>query len=648
MSQVILWFWYLFLVWFVSFCGTHRLVLAAEMTPSDSQMSVSTEKSQKKANSENESREEVPPVAAVVSATRREIPIEKTTRFVTVITHEEIERSGKVYVIDLLRSMPGVSVTQSGAAGRTSSVFLRGTNANQTLVLLDDVQINGPTTGEATLEHMTTDNIERIEILRGPQSVLYGADALGGLIHIITKSGKVRGIHGDGNFEFGSHETFREQGSLSGLWKQFSFSGAGGRFDTHGLSQNDGNENTTARGHGKIQVTEHSNLDVAFHYDNAIVGIEDGTFLQDPNRSNRSRTQVLNAKYTASLKEWWEQSVKYSFFHDALRDFDPRDPGAGGTDPESKFKLDTDRHTLEYQTSFFVRDFDVLTLGYEFEHTESTIKRPQIDGGGFDALLRNHGWFAQNELTLWKIWTIVGGVRIDHFNLFGTEESPLVSSGLWITKTMTKIKGSFGRAFKAPTLNELFFPGFGNRNIQPEKSWGWDVGVEQFYWNKKGSVSAAYFHNSIRDLIQFVNAASMAENVARATTQGVELEQKISPCEHLTFYTNYTYTDAVDDSTGKRLTRRPKHEGKLGLLLDVWRFHFSSDWILMGNSEDTSSGRRLKVKGYTRLDMTLAFDVTRFFQIYGRAEDLNNDYYTEVRGFETPTARFYVGSKARF
>ncbi|OGW86784.1 MAG: hypothetical protein A3A81_08990, partial [Omnitrophica bacterium RIFCSPLOWO2_01_FULL_45_10b] len=536
---------------------------------------------------------------------------------------------------------------QSGPPGRTSSVFLRGTNANHVLVLLDGVQINGPTTGQALFEHLTTENIERIEILRGPQSVLYGADAVGGVIHIITKPGQKPGLHGGGHFEYGTHETFYEGGDLSGAWDRVSFSGSGIRLDSKGPGNNDGYENTTARGHGKVQVTENSDLDVSFHYDNAIAGIDDGSFLQDPNRSSRSRMQVLGTKYTTSLKEWWEQSIQYSFFHDALRDFDPRNPGVGGADPESRFKLDTDRHTAEYQTSFFVRDFDVVTMGYEFEHTETRVKRSQASGG-FASLNRDHGWFAQNEITLWKIWTIVAGTRIDHFTSFGTEVNPLFSSGFWIAKTMTKLKGSFGRAFKAPTFNELFFPGFGNPELQPEKSWGWDAGVEQFYWQKKGSISVAYFHNSIENLIQFVGSPSKAQNVAQATTQGVEVEHKITPFKYLTFSANYTYLDAVDSSNGKRLTRRPKHEGKLGLLCEIWKLHFSASWLFIGNREEIVGVRQVKLGGYTRLDMLLAYDVTQFFQVYGRAENANNDHYDEVRGFNNPSARFFVGSKVRF
>ena len=254
-----------------------------------------------------------------------------------------------------------------------------------------------------------------------------------------------------------------------------SYSGSGSRLDTAGPGQNDGFEDTRATGHAKLGVTQNSNLDVAFHFYNALVGIEDGAFRQDPNSWNKSREQILNTDYTLSPFEGWEQSFQYSFFHDSLFSVDP--PDEGTTQAESRFKLDTDRHTFEWQNHFFLGDFDVLTAGYEFEHSRTNNKT-------FDRIIRNHGYFLQNELTLWEDWQVVAGVRIDDHQFFGTEASPLVSTGYWFEKTQTKFKASLGKGFRAPTMNELFFPGFGNPNLAPEKSWGWDAGFEQFFWDK--------------------------------------------------------------------------------------------------------------------------------------------------------------------
>ena len=576
-----------------------------------------------------------------MTATRHEESLEKVTRFVTVITREEIEKSGAVFVTDLLRSVPGLSVVQSGPDGRTTSVFIRGTNFTHTLVLVDNVEINSLTTGTPNLENFTTENVERIEILRGPQSVLYGSKASGGVIHIITQSKGKAGFHSNGAFEYGTDRTFNELGEIAGSEKGFSFSGSGGRLDTKGPGENDSFEDTHAAGHAKLQITDRSELEGSFQYYNGLAGIEDGSFAQDPNNWQRSREQVASAQYSTSLTEWWQQSLQYSFFHDMLLNIDPPNPGVA--EAESIFKLDAGRHSLKYQSIFFIRDFDVLTAGYEFEYGEANNK-------SFDRVIRNHGWFLQNELTLWKIWQIVGGVRIDHHELFGETASPLVSSGVWIEKTMTKIKGSFGKGFRAPTLNELFFPGFGNPALRPEQNWGWDAGFEQFYWEKRGSFSAAYFHNSLKNLIEY-DANFIPQNISRARTQGVELEHRIQFCDHLMFYTNYTYTDALDRATQKRLTRRPWHQGQLGVTYDWWKFHLSVDWFLMGTREDQTGvfGRppREKNPGYTRLDGFLSFDLNSHFQIYFRGEDLTNDHYDEVLGFNNPVARFFVGTKAK-
>lgn len=591
---------------------------------------------------------EAPPLRATVTATRREIAVEKSTRFVTVLTREDIEKSGAVFVTDLLRALPGVAVAQSGPLGRTVGIFVRGMNANQTLLMVDGVEINSPTTGTAELADLTTENvvsienIERIEILRGPQSTLYGSEAMAGVINIVTKTGK-KPLGAQGRFEYGTHKTFYEAGVAEGQWKNFSFSGSASRLDTEGPGENDGFQDSRATAHAKIEVTDKSNLEAAFHYYNALAGIDDGAFRQDPNRWQKSREQILNHIYTLQPFEWWEQSFKYSFFHDMLFSVDPPDPGT--RQAESRFKLDTDRHTFEWQNHFFLGDFDVLTAGYEFEHGRSNNKT-------FDRIIRNHGWFLQNELTLRKNWTIVGGVRIDRNDFFGTEASPLVSSGYRFEKTQTQLKGSFGRGFRAPTLNELFFPGFGNPNLSAEESWGWDGGLEQFFWDKRASLGAAYFHNSIKNLIIFTGQPLTAQNIARARTQGVELEFKFTPLESLEFRTHYNYTDAIDSQTGKRLVRRPWHSGRVGLSYRFWKFRLNLDWVLVGIREDRTgaSGRppREKNPGYTRLDAMLSFDLNRYFQVYFRGENLTDDHYDEVLGFDNPTARLFVGTKARF
>jgi vitamin B12 transporter len=580
-----------------------------------------------------------PPVATLVSAMRREIPVEDATRSVTVITKPEIDRSGKTMVLDLLRGVPGVMVTQSGGFGRESNIFIRGFNKESTLVMLDGVQINNPNQSLASLEHLTTANIEQIEIVRGPQSVLYGADAAGGLVNIVTKPQADKGIHGGAKASFGTYETFYEEAHLSGAAERFSFNTAGSRMDSEGLSENDDYENTTARFNGRLNITENSDFDFAFHHYNSITGLDQGAFNQDPNANSRSNQQVVNTKYTISLAEWWQQSAKYSLFHDSGLNVNPRDLPGSGADEAALFKINSNRHTFEYQSNFYIKDFDVLTVGYEFEHTNTKSK----SSGLYERLTRNHGWFAQNELTLWKIWTLVAGIRFDQHELYGVEASPLFSTGLWIEKTKTKLKGSFGRGFRSPTFNQLFSPisNFGNPNLLPETSWAWDAGFEQFYWEERGSFSATFFDARIKNLI--VNTFP-ASNVGSARSQGVELEHRIKLYEGLHFNTNYTYTHSINRETEKRIARIPRHMGKFGLSYDYERLHLTADWIWVGSRDDGTT----RLDEYTKLDLALFFDVTDWAQIYGRVDNATNDEYYEARGFDTLHTAFTVGTKAKF
>ena len=585
------------------------------------------------------------PVRVVVSASRREMPAEESTRFITVITRDQIERSGKTYIFDLLRSTPGVHIAQSGPAGRGVTVNLRGTNANHTLVLIDGVQVNGPTTGQSAIEHITTQSVERVEVLRGAHSVLYGADAIGGVINIVMRQEDRHGLHGDANFEYGTFQTFREGGELSAAYDRIQSLGSFGRIDSKGPGDNDGYQNTTVRNRSKVHFSENSNLETFFYYFNAQSGIDDGAFRQDPNRTLKSREQVVNSRYNIALRDWWQQYFQYSFFHDLQVDFDPRN--SGGADPEAvPFRLDTDRHTLEYQSTLFVRDWDVIVLGYEFEHIASNIKRSV----GFDELMRTHAVFFQNEATFWDSLKLVGGVRLDHNNFYGVEVNPQFSGSWWLEKTQTRVKGNMGRAFKAPTFNELSFPNFGNQNVRPETSWSWDAGIEQYYWDKRGRLSAAYFRNSVKDLIQFVSGSTgvfTAENVARARLQGVEVEHEIQLHEHISLSTAYTYTSTEDRETGKRLTRRPWHQGKIGLTADYRKFKFYADWSLVGGQDDTQGSVRVRNKGYTRLDFTLTYSLTEYLELYGRVENATYDHFNEVLGFDQPPPRFFGGVRLK-
>ncbi len=584
-----------------------------------------------------------PPVTTLVSATRRPIPIEKATRSVTVITREEIERSGKVYLLDLLRGVTGLTVVQLGPVGREAHVFIRGMNKESTMVMMDNVQITNSNQSLAALQNITTADIERIEIIRGPQSVLYGADAASGVINIITKADHRKGLHGNGKFQYGTYDSFYEEGELSAGYDKASFSGAVGRLDSDGLAQNDDYENTTYRGHAKYQVTDNSDLDVVFHHYNSIVGIDDGlisgAFRTDPNRNTRSNQQVVNTKYTVSLFDWWQQHVQYSLFHDSNVAIDARNADVfTGADPESKLQLNSNRHTFEYQSDFYIQDFDVLTVGYEFEH--SAIKSKSTST--YDRLARNHGFFAQNELTLWKIWTIVAGVRLDDHELYGVEASPLVSTGLLIEKTHTKLKSSYGKGFRAPTFNQLFFPNFGDPNLQPETSWSWDAGFEQPYLKDRGSFSATYFDSRTRNLIANL---TLATNIGSAASRGIELEHRIKLLDGLYFNTNYTYTHSIDRATRKRLARVPRHQGKFGLTYDFWRFHFTGDWMWVGDREDSGA---VRLNEYERLDLALFYDLTKYFQLFGRADNATNDRYQEANGFNMPLAQFTGGVKGEF
>jgi len=578
-----------------------------------------------------------------------EQPLETISSSVTVITQEEIERQKAQTVVEVLRSVPGLHLSKFGGPGRQVNVFLRGGNANQTLVLIDGVQVNSPTSGDFNFTNLTTENIERIEILRGPQSTLYGSDAMAGVINIITQKGAPKPKL-DSWFEFGTLRTFYEGQNFSGSWKNMSLTSSWSRLDTEGLGENDAWEDTSVTNKFNVDFTEDLSAEFFYRYTNALVGIDDGAFVQDPNRHSKSRQNTTGTTLTHRPFEWWEHKLKGSFFHDMLFSFDPRNPGATGADPESRFKLDTDVYTLDWQHDFSLGEHDTFTLGYEFEHARSNNKT-------FDKIIRNHGWYLQNLLELWERVYFTAGIRFEDNSAFGFDVNPKVGFAYLHKETSTKLKANFGTAFRTPTLNQLFFPNFGDPTLQPEESIGFDLGLEQSIFSEKVSLGATYFYNYYTELIESrprpeLANRSLATNAGKSRMSGVELEGVLRPFPDMEFKIFYTFLEAETIARREPLIRRPKHSG--GLNFD-WRLSDRLTWnvnlTLFDERYDSSFARgrptREIVPNFSKLDTTLTFDVTPYLAVYLRIENLADDDDDENIGFDSPGTQFFGGVKLK-
>ncbi len=598
-----------------------------------------------------ETMEEAELGEVVVTATKTEEQIKELSSSVSVITRTEIEQKKLDSVVELLRTIPGLDVTRSGGPGKSTAIYLRGGNAGHTLVLVDGVQVNSPTLGSFDFADLTIDNIERIEIVRGPQSTLYGSDAMSGVINIITRKG-VGKPKAALTFEGGSYQTYREVASLTAGSETVNFSLAASHLETEGISaaaeqqgnhEDDGYTNTTISMRLGAEVFKQARLDTSLRYIEAESEL-DALGMDDPNYKQDSRTLILGTNFSHYLTGWWEQILKLQLTKNELE----------YTDPDTSwnnFKIDTAVREAEWQHNLYLLDdTDTLTLGAEYEEQAGE------NQGVFDEFVINRALYIQNQLKLLdKSLFITAGARLDDHSLFGSQDTYRVGLAYRLKSTNTSFKANLGTGFKAPTLNDLFYRdpwgSRGNPELEPEENQGLDFGIEQRFWEDRIFLGATYFYNSFDNLIEWVEYAPWSwepQNVADATTAGWELEADINPVDELKLSGNYTYTDTENKQTGKELSRRPKHKLNLNLNYRPWeKLNLNLGINYVGQRWNDADNKK-RVDSYTRVDLAISYDICDYAQLFGRVENLLDKQYQEVLDYSAPGASFYGGVKLTF
>ncbi len=574
----------------------------------------------------------------VVSANRVETAADKVGSSITVISREEIERRHQVSVLELLRTVPGLEVVQSGGPGKTTSVFIRGGNSAHTLVLVDGVRVNSNTSGEYSFSDLTTDNLERIEVLRGPQGGLYGSEAVTGVVSITTRRGDGP-ISAWAGGEVGSDNLTRWRAGASGGSETWDFSFAVADVSTDGISaaseeagntEEDPWENLTASGRFGIAFLEDGRVDLAVRYsdgDNAIDGFTFGVGPTDDLNARQQR-ETFTAGLTISkpLASWWNQTFYFGAGTDELQGEDP-------DDFFGNFEIVSETSEFLTQSELSLSENDILTVGYRVE------KREAENVGSINESLYQRSFFAQN---LWS-WRgkhhLTVSVRNDDHSRFGDETTYRFTGSLLFGKA-TRLHGSWGTGFKAPTFNDLFFPGFGNLDLRPETSKGLDLGVEQSFLGGEVVVDLTWFDNEIEDLILFTFPAGFV-NVAQATTEGFELSVRWEPSEELLLQASHTFTETEDRATGLQLARRPEHRSTLYSAFDMTsRLRGTASLIIVRDRIDSDGS---EMDDYERVDLSLDYRATKSLRPYLRVENLFDQSYSEVLGFTSPGLTFAVG-----
>jgi vitamin B12 transporter len=596
----------------------------------------------------------------VVTATPVETPAEQLGASVSVVAGEDFQTYHYPTVDEALRSVPGVEVRRSGAYGKTTSVTIRGANANQVQVLVDGLRVKSPTLGQVDLADISPDLIERIEVIRGAQSTLYGADAIGGVINIITRKGKGGPFQATVQQEVGNYDTLVSRATVYGAWKILNYALSASHFESNGQFQNDETDANAISARIGATLPWNSTLDFVFRYNKNDVGVPvKGVFpgpqpihpIINRNARSQSETTIWSLEGKTRPVEWWETRGRLARYENSAGFQDPVDPGVA-LDFATFSQVNVERREAEWVNSFFIGKWSTSSVGLEHRREIGENRNT------FRAASETQSVFFEQQLRFFDRLFLTGGFRVEDNSVFGTTTTERGSLAFLIKETGTRLRGSAGTGFRAPTFNDLFFPGFGNPDLQPEDSLSYDFGVDQKLWNNRIRLGLTYFQNEFKNLIACCTPLPTAPfggpfNVGRARSAGIEFTGEVDVLPNLVASLNYTYTDSENLATDRPLPREPRHRWNIGLTWEpisklslFTQVHVVSEQFEQFGEVYNSGHTQVDIGGTWRILERMGW--LRKLELTARVQNLLNEGYAEVRGFPALGINALVGLRASF
>ncbi len=615
----------------------------------------------------------------VVSATKTPIPVAQVTSAVEVLTEDDLKRRQIKTVAEALRLSQGLTVFSNGGPGTSTSVRIRGSNSDQVLVLIDGAIMNSATLGSFDFANLTTDNIERIEILRGAQSMLWGADAMGGVINITTKRGS-GAPSANAFFEYGSFASIREGGQVSGKTGIVDYSLALSRWDYTGFSavnyrrgatERDGFHNWQASTRLGVALPHEGRFDVTFRLLQGKVNFDNGSSpgFDTLGAFTNSQQFVYSATYAQPITAWWNQAITLSRQTEDSESFSgttQRNLQTGVVNSPYLYRsqINTVANRAEWQHNFQIGKPLLLSAGYQFRQQQGENQNLLTNNYDFPTkTVFSHAGFAQAQLNLWDRVFATGGIRYDDYNVFGSSTTYRTTAGYLHRETDTKVRGSYATGFRAPTINQLFYPNYGNPNLKPERSQGMDVGIDQYLLHKRLTLSGGYFWNRFRDMIAAVSTSTVcgaggycAENIGLVGTKGWEASVKyavirdapwIKSLDIQAQYTN-TMTRNLQEYPGKRSPRMPVDQWSMLVSYQpVEPVRVNLEGRYVGSRFDDVNNQQ-SMRAFDVWNLSATYDVTKRVQTYLRADNIFNEKYEEVRFYGTPIRSIFAGVRVNY
>lgn len=612
----------------------------------------------------------------IVTGTKTWIDAERLGSSVTVIDREEIERSGEKDISSILSRVAGFNVVGTGSRGGNSSIFVRGGQSDYNLVMINGVQIN-QAGGGFDISPLTTENIERIEIIKGAHSSLYGSDAASSVINIITKrgSGKIkRTVSAALGFRAEDAMILEHSASVSGGLEKLGYFLSHQRIVDEGILEiNNDYRNNNFTANLDLEASDNLNLsffsmyrDSEFEFPTAGAGDRFDAFA-DPDSQTKEKSLVTGSDIIFSPTQWWENSLRIGYTRLDRESYDGPEPvELDGS--ESEFDTLDKRISLEYGSSFFI-DLDqissILSTGFEYE-------RESFKTDSLDESRKNHAFYAQKNLSLLKAFFVTAGIRYDNNEAFGSKWSPSVFAKWKMKESGTEIRGGVSRGIKEATFFENFSEAFEtipNPDLEPEETLTAEIGVKQPLFDNAVEFDLSFFQNKFKNIIAysftpFENGTNY-ENISRAESEGAEAAVRFYPSDALTLSAVYTYvkTDVTDDgglgsasfSEGEKLIRIPEHSFSFSAGYSKNAFDLSLSGNYVGSRDDVDwSGfpsTRVKNDSFFLVDAAASYEISlkRFvdkIRLFSRVNNLFNKDYENVFGFSSPGFSMISGVSA--
>jgi len=598
----------------------------------------------------------------VVSPTLFPMPEDQIGSSVTVISADQIQQQQDRTLAQVLTDVPGLIVVQNGGVGGTATVFIRGADSNHTKVLVDGVDVSDPSSPSNAFDfsQLTTGGIDQVEVLRGPQSGLYGSDAIGGVINIVTKQGSGPPLY-TGMVEGGSFGTFNQSAGVSGSAGRANYAFSVDHLHYDDIPVTPANllspgETAIGDAFGKTSystklgadLTDNLSVGLVAHYTNSLLHYT-GTDDIPPSYSGPDSIQSEQVEQTGYARG----TAKLLSFDGALED----EVGVAYTRyhsvfivPDSQLSIsDGDRTKMDWHGTLHLGQDRTVELGVEDEEDRLIGDQP------INATMNDSGGFAEYHTPIFdRLFANITG-RIDSNNRFGNAYTYRFAPAYFVPGTGTQLKASYGTGFKAPSLQDLFvsYPSYqfyANPNLLPEKSSGYDLGFEQPVLGKNLDFGATLFHNDIKNLIQTTEIGSSGNytltNVATATTEGVETFFDVKPVQRLDLRADYTYTFTRNETTGQELLNRPLHKASFNAIWNpIDPLSLTANWLFVGarldDNRDASSKDHLN--SYSVVNLAADYKLGPHMTLFGRIDNLLDRHYEDPDGFLAPPLGVFAG-----